>query len=62
MKLDSKFNIRDRVHVDGCTSGAAYAITAILWREGVVLYELSWFSGPYYSTFVEEWRLEKSDG
>lgn len=58
MKLESKFDIGDRVLIDNDVSLHG-VVVSIEWRaQTVVRYEVSWFSGgkPEFVIF-DEWRL-----
>ena len=57
-KLESKFNVGERVHIDGDRSIAG-TITLIEWRgAGVVRYEVSWLhSGDAKFCVFDERRL-----
>ena len=61
MVLESKFDIKDRVTIDGDKSISG-VVTMIEWRgDGTaVRYEISWIIGgkPEFTIF-DEWRLTK---
>jgi len=61
MKLESKFDIGDRVHVDGDKTVCG-VVTRIEWLGiGLTRYELSWFKdgANIEYAFFDEWRLSK---
>ena len=62
MKIESKFDIGDRVHVDGCKD-LTVTVTAIQWRHPqVVNYECSWVSdAESKSVVIEGWRLHLAE-
>lgn len=60
MKVETQFDIRDRVHIDGDTSMTG-VITAFQFRETrLPIYEVSYIhNGGAQAPWVEEWRLTK---
>lgn len=58
MKIESKFDVRDRVIIDGCKD-LVVVVTAVVWRNAhVVNYEVSWMAnGKSDSAVIEGWRL-----
>lgn len=61
MVLNSKFNIQDRVNIDGCKNIVG-VVTCIEWRgDGTrVRYEVSWFhEGVVQFVVFDEWRLSE---
>lgn len=60
MMIESQFDIRDRVIIDGEPSVVA-TIVAIRWsRDDRPTYELSWMhDGRAEYTYFDEWRLTK---
>lgn len=60
MKLESKFDIRDSVVIDGDTSVRG-VIVAIRWsRDAIPTYEVAWMhEGRAEYVYFDEWRLSK---
>lgn len=60
MKLESQFDIRDEVYIDGDNSMTG-VIVAIRWsRDDRPHYEVSWMhEGRAEFVFLDEWRLSK---
>jgi hypothetical protein len=61
MKIETKFDISDKVIIDGASELVA-VITAITWRnENQINYEVSWFcQGKLECNVIEHWRLGKA--
>lgn len=56
------FDIRDRVHIDGCKDLVG-VVTAITCRPSYVInYEVSWVAGEAKSAIIEGWRLSLVEG
>lgn len=60
MKLESKYDIADRVYIDGDKALVGH-ITGIMWRgRENPTYEVSWVTnGDQKNPSIEEWRLSK---
>jgi hypothetical protein len=58
MKIDSNFDVKDKVIIDGCKD-LVVVVTAVVWRNvHVVNYEVSWMSnGKSESAVIEGWRI-----
>lgn len=58
MKIESDFDIGDKVHIDGDQHLTA-VVTAVTWRaRDVINYECSWVTdGDSKSCVIEGWRL-----
>jgi hypothetical protein len=58
MKIESSFDLREKVHIDGDAHLIA-VVTAVTWRApDVINYEVSWVTdGDSKSCVIEGWRL-----
>jgi hypothetical protein len=61
MRIDTKFDIRDRVIINGETSTVATVQRVFISSVGVI-YEVSWFdmNGSFHEHGMYEWQLERA--
>ena len=63
MKIDTKFDIQDKVLIDGDKSLIGTVIAIQVHSDTMYDYQLSWLSnGAHFKETFDEWRLTKWEG